>query len=512
MVRGLMGERDGSERGPRWVPRRIGAIGSAIGWERAALGAVLAFALAIRLLWLHRVPANLTADEADNLRVVLRIWEQGQPGFFGLDWKPAPAFSTHLMSWFMRVFGDGQFGVRSASAILSAVALVPFYALARRVVGIPAALAGAVLLASGRWYLHFSRSGWENVQVGLFALVSGWALTVAWERGQRRWYVLAGGAAALGLYGYFAGRLILPALLATAPLAWWTTRRRGTVRPLTGRSGPLRVRTLPLGERRRDRDVLVGYALVAATAILLFLPQARTIRRNWDYFNQRTAVVNIMNTPLPYLGEETRGGLLLLQLERTVSGYVLLDGSLFNHGRYSPPGRAIYDRVTGVLFVAGLALGVVRWRKTALWWTLLWIPLLGTQVLTSGTPDAARAVGAAPFVYLFVALALDAVVGLPRRLIRTPRWRPFARRATLVAVGVMVAAVAAWNVRDYADWIATPDALRVREPAVTYADYPVWRDTVRCELSGGVLRVAGDGHRSCADPVEVAVGDPVADR
>ena len=184
-------------------------------YELAALFLLAVAALALRLYSLDDIPTNITADEKDNLQVVFRIQETGQPGFFGLDWKPQPAFSMYLAREFMRVFGDTAFGLRMPSAIFSVLALFPFYALIRRVVGVPAGLAAVALLATGRWYLHFSRSGWENVQTAFFALLAAWAITVALERGERRWFVAAGFAAALGLYGYFAGRFILAALLAS---------------------------------------------------------------------------------------------------------------------------------------------------------------------------------------------------------------------------------------------------------------------------------------------------------
>src|SRR5262249_35679990 len=138
-----------------------------VGVERLPLAAVVGFALVIRLYAISSIPLNITADEKDNTEAVIRIQETGQPGWVGLDWKPAPAFSVHLIRLFMVVFGTTPLGLRMASIVLSTAALVVFVAIARRVVEPIFALSAAVLLASGRWYLHFSRSGWENVQAGL---------------------------------------------------------------------------------------------------------------------------------------------------------------------------------------------------------------------------------------------------------------------------------------------------------------------------------------------------------
>ena len=386
-------------RNPAWTLKEI-----------AALGLLLIIALAMRVISLDDIPTNLTADETDNLQVVFRIQEIGEPGFFGLDWKPAPAFSMYLAREFMRIFGDTPFGLRMASATLSVIALLPFHAIARRVVSIPAALAAGMMLASSRWYLHFSRSGWENAQTCLFALLAVWMLIVALERGERRWFIGAGVACALGLYGYFAGRFILPALLVYAPLALWWSHRRSPVIALSGRTGSVPLRTLPASiAGARPRNVMIGFVLVTVTAIGLYIPQLRTIQKDWDYFNRRVEAVSIFSQDRPYLGEENLAGILAEQTKRTFYGFFALDGSLFNNGRYGPPGKPVLDPVTGLLFLAGLALSLLRIRSTALWWSLMLVPLIGTQVFTARTPDAARAIIVAPFMYLFVSLTIHCI-------------------------------------------------------------------------------------------------------
>jgi hypothetical protein len=367
------------------------------------------------------------------------------------------------------------------------LALFPFYALIRRVVGVPAGLAAVALLATGRWYLHFSRSGWENVQTAFFALLAAWAITVALERGERRWFVAAGFAAALGLYGYFAGRFILAALLAYAPLAWWWSRSTGEPLVLSGRNGPVKVRTFPIGRRRVPPSaVLTGFLITAGTAILLFVPQLRTIHNDWDYFNQRSRIVLIFNQDRPYLGESSTAGIVRLQVDRMVSGFIAMDGTNFNNGRYSPPGKSILDTATGLLFLFGLGLSLLRWRATALWWSMLFVPLAGTQILTSNTPDAARAVIVAPFMYLFVGLSINAAYSVVPRA---------AKHAATVALVAVVLAISIVNINVYFDWIQSPNAALVRGPSVEYDQYSEWRDGIRCDLRGGLFEITDEGHR-----------------
>jgi hypothetical protein len=54
--------------------------------------------------------------------------------------------------------------------------------------------------------------------------------------------------------------------------------------------------------------------------------------------------------------------------------------------------------------------GAYRWRSSALWWVMLLVPLALTRIPMSLAPDGARAVIAAPAMYLFVARAVDAFI------------------------------------------------------------------------------------------------------
>lgn len=118
------------------------------------------------------------------------------------------------------------------------------------------------------------------------------------------------------------------------------------------------------------------------------------------------------------------------------------------------------------------------WRATALWWCLLFVPLLATQVLTSRTPDAARAVPTIPFFYLFITLGLQTLFAK----------FPLRRNLALGLLVALVAILATFNVRSYFAWIQTPPAAQAREPAISYDEYERWEAAQRCDMQQG-----GDG-------------------
>ncbi|TAK35807.1 MAG: hypothetical protein EPO21_04920 [Chloroflexota bacterium] len=409
--------------------------------ETYLLAAVVLVAFLMRLAFLVTVPPNVTADEADNLVNVYHILEGQGPGLFGLDWKPAPAFSVHLMALFMLIFGKTIFAMRLASVALSTVALIPMYFVARRHLSITASLISTILMSTGVWYFHFSRSGWENIHIVLYELMAIWMLELALARGQRRFYAASGFFAALGLYGYFSGRIVIVLLLLYLPFALWQRRVQA-------------------------RQILLGYAVLVTVTVVAFAPQLPTIVKQWDYFNRRTASVSALTTTEPVYGTTDKAVVLWNQVERTVRAFVLMDATLDGNTRYKPPARSLFDPITSSLFVVGLVLAAVRWRKMALWLLLFGLPLLVVQIPSLGVPDGARAIGLIPAVYLFCGLTFDKLIARPR----------LARGVFQISLLILTPVVVLSNIGAYAEWMREPEATAARQPAVDNADFPLWQE------------------------------------
>ncbi len=418
-----------------------------------ALLALLVVAIAVRLWRLGSFPANLMADEADNLGTIYQILFGDGVGLFALDWKPSPAFSMYVAAPFVALFDHGLFGLRVASVLTSVLALVPLFALYRRYVSPAAALLSLLLLSTSVWYLNFSRSGWENVHVVLLTALAFWLLSLALETGAWRYWAWAGVAASLGLYSYFAGRAILIALAAYAPIALW---------------------------QRRDQvqRVALGYVLLVVVAVGLFVPQLPAIREDPEHFNIRAERVSVLAAADDgYFGREGVFEVLVYQAARNARFF--FDGGVLGGDSYSPPeqglqdtrpryspfGRPLLDLATALLFVAGLVLSLVRGPgRNAMWWVMLAAPWVLTQVLTINTPDAARGIGMLPAIYFFVALALDGL------------WRLAARpRALRFALVGAIVIVAAGTTLAYFRWAGSPAALNAREPAVPLTEFNEWK-------------------------------------
>src|SRR5689334_22766091 len=133
--------------------------------EWLILGFLVLMAFAIRLYNLGNFPDTVLADEADNAQASVRILYNDPPanGFFGLDWTSQPALSAYKEAAFIAAFGFNITAIRLSSAVISALALIPFYMLLRHQLSVVAAWLATILLATNVWYLNFSRSGWNCI-------------------------------------------------------------------------------------------------------------------------------------------------------------------------------------------------------------------------------------------------------------------------------------------------------------------------------------------------------------
>jgi 4-amino-4-deoxy-L-arabinose transferase-like glycosyltransferase len=405
--------------------------------EAAALCVVFGVAIGVRLAKLGTVPRIITADETDNLQTAYHILTGTGPGIFGFDWKPAPIFSLYPLAWTVRIFGDSVTGFRLFPVITSLLTMVLFYVVARRAMRAPAALGALLLLGTNLWFLHFSRTAWENGNAALFAIGACWTTTRAIETGRRRWWVLAGVFVALGAYGYFTGRFIFVAVVLTAAFA--------------------------VAFRQADwRPTVVGLGVAGVIAAALFAPMAKSIADDWHAFNRRTRNVSVFDTQEPYYGDTNGWIIAAKNVPRNLRGFILQDGSQVGRGlwtRYNPPHRAPLDLGSAALLWCGLVAGALRWRKTYGWWTFF-APLFIAQVFSRGTPDLARGVLIAPFYFLFIGVAFDELLRVASgRIARALVWSGLIAAITYLSVT---------NVRDYFSWQTSAVAESYRMPGVDY--------------------------------------------
>jgi 4-amino-4-deoxy-L-arabinose transferase-like glycosyltransferase len=413
----------------------------------------MAFAFAIRVFKLDTIPANTTADETGSLRDAWHVLAGTGPGPFGFDWTGLPAFNVYTMAGVMKVFSESAvFGIRMYPVLLSVGVLAAFFFLARESLSRWASLLAMLLLASNVWFLNFSRTAWPNMNSSVFAMGGALMLALAIRKGKWYWYAAAGVFAALGLYGYFSGRIIVALFVAYLPVA------------------------LALNWQKR-REIVRGYGILLSVSFLLFLPQIKPLLDTWHVANGRITTTTIFHVVKPYYGETNLVEIIVRQVVWAARGFILIDNDgIMQHGslwpRYIERGQGLLDPSVRILFLLGLFVAVWRWRKTSLWWLMFLGPVFTIQVLSAETPDAARGIIVAPFMFLFVGAGIDFILIAGKRINRFLRGASVGT-ASIAAVCVLL--FAGRDVHQYFHWIGTDDALNARRPAISHEVYSDWQ-------------------------------------
>lgn len=340
---------------------------------------VLLTAAFLRLVLLEAVPPGLTHDEADHGLDAWGVVNGVRPLYFSVGYGREPFFD-YATALLMAGSGPYAITVRLTAAFSSLILLAAVYAFTQRAFNRRVALLTTAALAVSFWGVMSGRQALRSITLpALFTL----AVAVYWAWRQRP----------------TPGRLLAATLLLGATFYTYVPARAlWLIFPTLLLYGRL------IGRPRHERGTLLMVAGAGALALPLLLTVAGS-------------------------GVETRLGQLDAPLRAAAAGdFGPLMGNaiaalqLFTFTgdptwRYNLPGRPWLTPAVGVLFYAGLLLAVwyafgARYRREspAAFLSLAW--LLGglAPVLVTG-PELAmtQAIGLLPVLYLFPALALDAL-------------------------------------------------------------------------------------------------------
>lgn len=395
-------------------------------WEAAALLLITLLAAALRLYRLPEVPPGLHYDEAFNGVSARSLLEDGTPRIFFADDMGEEPLAISVVAVALALLGEEAWIIRLVSAVAGILTVPLAWWLGRGIFcrALPA-LATALVLAILYWHVTFSRIGMEPIFVPLTATLAFAALLHglrdAGARPGRRQLpalLLAGLALGGSLYTYKAGYFV--PVLAAAFVAYAALLERGFL-------------------RRNGRGLL----LAAAVALLVAAPLLAYFAAHPDHFLQRPASVALSTAPQD-------------ALPAMVSNLPEVLGMFFVRGDANPrsnlPGRPILDPFLALLFVAGLARAVARFRQPREMLPVLWLAVMVVPTLiTTDAPHFGRAIGAPPAVAALCAGGLAAlrtwVAALGRRLAGVGPG--ILRGATAALLGLGLAFSGFLTARDY---------------------------------------------------------------
>ena len=387
----------------------VGGRRSVVG-RRFLLVAILLVATALRVIGLDNFPTlqgatppGLEHDEVAHW-LINRDILAGEHAIYFSDAYGHEALYHYAQAYFGAAVGDHALALRLPSAYLGVLLVAVSYALGRRMFGVRMGLISAAFLAVLFWPVFYSRLALRAISLPVLSGLSAWA----WWRAfgpirdceyrmpneeasapstplhhslaplHARWLVLSGVLAGLSLHTYMAARAVpIFYALFTIYLALFHHQTF----------------------RVNRRGIAAFWLALAAVALplvayLLLNPGAEV----------RIAEVDAPLRAL--LAGDPRP--VLENAVKIAGGFAVRGDPLWRQGI---AGRPIFDPVLGLLFYAGVALCLWRWREQRHAFLLLWLlASVVPSLVTIDAPSTIRMINLLPVLMIYPLLPVQALV------------------------------------------------------------------------------------------------------
>jgi sugar lactone lactonase YvrE len=433
--------------------------------ERTFFAILLVCAAVVRMAGLGILEPNVSTIEVSHLAAVEAILVDRDPGAFARTSAGASGLALFPAALLQVIRPEPELALRLYAALGSLAFIALFYKLCRSRFPPIVSLTATALLAFSPWSIYFGRNGELNVFVGLWAVVAALALKSAMQGGAPRRWLLAGGAATVGLYWHPSAIWLLPAL--AIPIVWAAVEDR-TVRP----------------------RLTIALCVFLAAGLIVAAPR----------------VPGLIEAPISTAGIAVAEGAqpdpplpLRTRAQQAIRAFLLLDPTVPGDARYQETGRAPLDAMTGLLLVGGVILAAWSLPARVLPVAMFVIPLVGTQLVSARVPTLADALVAMPGLFLLVAATLESLVAV----------LPFPT-VTRAALLVAIPAYALFGWQAYTGWIGSATSAQARQPALDYDEIDAWAEEQRAHLFAGQPTITAQAWR--AEHPHLATGSRVIRR
>jgi 4-amino-4-deoxy-L-arabinose transferase-like glycosyltransferase len=403
---------------------------------------ILLLALGLRLYDITAVPPGLTHDEANHGREALEVLAGQWQFYFPYNYGSEPLYS-YTIAAMMGLLGENIFVLRLVNVLFGLAAIGVAYAWTRRAFDRSTALLTAALLAVTFWPLAGSR---EALRAGMFPFFLGTAVYCFWH-------------------------LLLPAY--TEHQALYAKRPPGNIPDSR----------FPIIDYRLP--ALIGFILGLTATFYIYLSarvawlvfpifllylawqQPAWFKAVWRPVGAGLLVTAVLIAPLfiylrLYPDVQPRVSMLDRPLAELQAGNwqplaqnsveALLSFGWPGYGdqflAYNIPGRPVFDGITAVFFLTGIALCLWRWRQPAYLFVLLWFGVgIIPSLITGPTANTTRNIAALIPIFILPALGF---IGMAEQMVK--RWgmgwkRPLAILACLWLGGVAILSAADYFIR-----------------------------------------------------------------
>jgi hypothetical protein len=380
-------------------------------WTIEVLIILLLFsvALLVRLYRLQDFPPGLYTDEAANGVDARSILDGQFSVFFPRNTGREPML-IYLQAAAIGLLGATPYALRVVPAIAGALTVPAVYWMTRQAfsaVALPARWMGlwtALFVTFSYWHVSMSRLGFRAILLPLLSAVAFAFFWQAWNRWREHrdmpWLNLAlcGISTGLALYTYTAARLV-PVWLA---LTFWAG-------------------AIPLWRTVGWKQLSAGFALIAGSALLVFVPLGIHFLNHPDQFYGRAMDVSVFNA---YFAGDSPGQALWDSVSETARMFG--DRSDPNL-RHNPAGRPVFEVWMTAWLSAGVIISIWRIRIPPYLFALTGFIIFAIPavITAEGLPHSLRAFGMSTSAYLLSVTAMM-VVGkwLATRFRLAAHWTP----------------------------------------------------------------------------------------
>lgn len=305
---------------------RSGAVVIRTNWVTLALLGILLLAFFFRVYRISSIPSD---PESDHVEASKDVWDilQGQYRIFfprNTGREPTQFYLTALLS---KLFGYGWLTLRLTMALVGVLNVIPMYFLGKELLDKRFGVLAAFFVAVSYWHVIISRIGLRIVLAPLWTAATLYALLRAFRTRRRNDFLLAGACLGVGLFGYYAFRIVPLLVIAFC-----------VVKVLVDR-----------GPGFRLGHFAANVLLLVVTSALVFLPMLRLMydepKMYWYRALTRTTGLEV-STPRDdgkVFADNVKRALLMFNYEGD------------DAWPESVPTRPALDYVSGGLFVLGVA-------------------------------------------------------------------------------------------------------------------------------------------------------------
>lgn len=390
----------------------------------------------LRVILIDSIPQNINPDEADTLRTFLTARHTNNPSFFSFNWNGAPAINAYLIGFFWELFHRSIFGLRFASILISSLSVVLFFILSYKLVKrIELSFVLSLALASNPWFLNFSRSGWENIFNSFSLLIIFVGFYFLYQKNKLKTaIVLLVLGSVLGFYFYHPGKLFLPITM----LILFT-----------------------LMNLKRFKIHVFTFIIFAFISLSLIIPQLLNISSRNNSSLSRITNVSILNQPNSFK-------LFQNNFKRNITGFLFFNKNEFDVGlnaRYIPLNSNPINPFLTIFYLVGLLVALIEYPYYFMFYIFTLLPI---ELLSLGTPDAARAVHIAPVIFIFILLGIDFFLRKIKKY-----YLCFYKNTNLI-IFLLIVIIIFVQTSTYFSWITKQSTLAGREPAIWKQEYNTW--------------------------------------